>query len=95
MSKDNPPFLIMHGTHDALVPFAQSEELVAELRKSGVDVMLQRFPGAGHGGPAFGLPAVRNLIKSFFDKNLKGADVKVELLPDAAVTVLPIAAPVK
>jgi acetyl esterase/lipase len=84
VSKDNPPFLIMHGTHDTLVPFAQSEELRDALQKVGVDVMLQAFPGAGHGGPVFGSPAARNQIKTFFEKNLKGLDVKVEPLPDSA-----------
>ena len=85
VSKENPPFLIMHGTKDALVPLAQSEELLAALQKAGVDALLQKFPGAGHGGPEFGLPAVQELIRKFFDKHLKGEDVKVEVLPDEAV----------
>ncbi|HET6247857.1 MAG TPA: alpha/beta hydrolase [Tepidisphaeraceae bacterium] len=89
-SKDTPPLLIMHGTKDSLVPLAQSEELVAALKKAGDDnVILQKFPGSGHGGPAFFLPAARNLVKAFFDKNLKGMDVKVEVLPDSEVTVKP------
>ena len=87
VSRDNPPFLILHGTHDALVPFAQSEQLAAALKAKGVDVLLQRFPGAGHGGPAFGKPAVDRLIGSFFDKHLKGLDVKVELVPESDLTV--------
>jgi acetyl esterase/lipase len=87
VSKDNPPILIMHGTHDALVPFAQSEELVDALRKAGVDATLQKFPGAGHGGGVFHSPAARNQIKTFFDKNLKGLDVKVEPLPNSASNV--------
>ena len=95
VSKDSPPMLILHGTKDAQVPFAQSEELVDALKKAGVEVTLQKFPGAGHGGPAFGLPAVQKLIKTFFDKHLKGLEVKVEPLPDAAVTVTPKLAPAK
>ncbi len=91
VSKDNPPILIMHGTKDPHVPFAQSEEFVDALQKAGVDVTLQKFPGAGHGGPAFSLPPVRELVKTFFDRNLKGLDVKVQALPDAAVTVTPAA----
>jgi acetyl esterase/lipase len=87
VSKDCPPFLIMHGTHDTLVPFAQSLELEAALKKDGVDVILQKFPGAGHGGGVFWKPAVRELIGTFFAKQLKGADVKVEMLPEEAVTV--------
>jgi dipeptidyl aminopeptidase/acylaminoacyl peptidase len=89
ISKDNPPFLIMQGTADALVPFAQSVEFYQALRKAGVDVILQRFPGSGHGGPAFALPAAQKLVKAFFDKNLKQLDVKVEPLPDSAVMLKP------
>ena len=89
VSKDNPPFLIMHGTSDALVPFAQSEELTDALKKAGVEVLLQPFPGAGHGGPVFGSKPSRELIKSFFDKNLKGLDVKVDLVPESALTPPP------
>lgn len=89
VSKDDPPYLILHGTADALVPYAQSEELAAALKQAGVPVLLQRFPNAGHGGPVFHQPNVRDLIKTFFDKHLKGADVKIEPLPDSAVTPPP------
>lgn len=87
VSGDDAPFLILHGTADVHVPFAQSVELAEALRQAGVAVVLQRFPGGGHGGPIFHTSAVRGLIKAFFDKHLKGADVKIEPLPDAAVTV--------
>jgi acetyl esterase/lipase len=89
VSKDNPPFLILHGTFDALVPYAQSEELAAALKAKGVEVWLQTLPGSGHGGPAFGKPAVSALIQNFFDKHLKGANVKVELVPEADLAVEP------
>lgn len=80
VSKDDPPFLIIHGDADTLVPYAQSVELEEALKKAGVDVILQRIPGGGHGGPAFVSPAANRLYKNFFDKHLKGADVKVEPL---------------
>ena len=54
-----------------------------------MDVLLQTLPGAGHGGPSFGKPAINVVITSFFDKHLKGADVKVELVPEAALAVQP------
>jgi len=92
VSKDNPPFLILHGDHDALVPFAQSEELTDLLKKAGVEVTLQRMPGSGHGGAAFSLPAVSKLENAFFDKHLKGVDAKIEALPDSEVTAKPQAA---
>jgi acetyl esterase/lipase len=89
VSKDNPPFLILHGTFDALVPYAQSEELSTALKAKGVAVWLQTLPGSGHGGPAFGKPAVSALIQNFFDKHLMGANVKVELVPEADLAVEP------
>ncbi|THG31619.1 alpha/beta hydrolase [Naasia lichenicola] len=45
---DAPPFHIAHGTADALMPFAQSEELAAALRAAGVDVEFTAVPGASH-----------------------------------------------
>lgn len=89
VSEDNPPILILHGTHDALVPYAQSTEFAAALKEKGVAVLLQTLPGSGHGGPAFGKPALAALITNFFDKHLKGADVKVELVPEAELAVEP------
>lgn len=93
VSKDAPPFLILHGTADVHVPFAQSVELAEKLKAAGVPVVLQKFPGGGHGGLAFHQPAVHELIQHFFDKNLKGMDEKVEALPEALVTVSPAPAP--
>ena len=87
VSKGCPPMLILHGTHDAKVPFAQSEEFAAALRSGGVPVWLQSFPGAGHGGPAFAHPKIVALKQAFFDRHLKGADVAVELVPPEEVAV--------
>jgi acetyl esterase/lipase len=89
VSGDDAPFLILHGTADALVPFAQSVELADALRQARVSVVFQRFAGAGHGGAAFAQPSVRQLIKTFFDRHLKAMDVKVEPLPEALVTSRP------
>jgi acetyl esterase/lipase len=93
VSKDNPPFLILHGDRDTLVPYAQSVELNDLLADAGVEVTLQRLPGAGHGGPAFGLPAVGRLTTLFFDKHLKGVDTKIEPLPESEVTIKPSETP--
>lgn len=95
VSKESPPFLILHGDRDTLVPYAQSEELAEQLKKAGVEVTLQRLPGAGHGGPQFNLPAVRELTQKFFDKHLKGVDAKIEPLLPNAVTLKPMPEAVK
>jgi len=89
VSEDNPPMLILHGTHDALVPYAQSEQLVAALKAKGVDVWLQTLPGSGHGGPAFGKPPIVALMQTFFDKHLQNADVEIKLVSEADVVVDP------
>jgi acetyl esterase/lipase len=93
VSKDCPPFLILHGDRDTLVPYAQSLELKDLLEKASVEVTLQNLPGAGHGGPAFGLPAVGKLTNAFFDKHLKGVDGKIEAIPESEVTLKAPAAP--
>jgi len=87
VSKETPPMLILHGTHDTLVPYAQSVEFEAALKAKGVPVWLQTLPGSGHGGAGFSKPAVFKLMQTFFDKYLKEADVAIELVPEADVAV--------
>ncbi|WP_018685853.1 alpha/beta hydrolase [Actinokineospora enzanensis] len=43
-----PPFLLMHGTGDTTVGFAQSEALERRLRESGTSVTLRPVVGADH-----------------------------------------------
>ena len=73
VSKDDPPFLIMHGEQDNTVPINQSELLHAALQKADVDSTFIRVPKAGHGGPGFNSPENTRKIEEFFDKHLKGA----------------------
>jgi acetyl esterase/lipase len=68
--KDLPPFLIMHGDKDPLVPYAQSELLRDALQKAGADVTLQIIPGAGHG---FRGTEPADTVVAFFEKHLKPA----------------------
>jgi acetyl esterase/lipase len=48
VTSDAPPFLLVHGTTDWLVPYAQSEQLAAALTAAGVDVRLVPVEGAEH-----------------------------------------------
>jgi acetyl esterase/lipase len=86
VTADVAPVLLMHGTKDPLVPFAQSEELYAALKAAQVDALLQHYPNAGHGGRVFQTAATRGLILAFFDRHVRGKEVNVELLPDSLVT---------
>jgi sialate O-acetylesterase len=51
IDSQDPPFLIIHGTADSLVPYCQSVLLQEALDKAGVSNELITVPGAGHGGP--------------------------------------------
>ncbi len=69
VSKDDPPFLIVHGDRDALVPLGQSERLRDALKKVGVEAKLHVVKGAGHGLGRVG--DVGDMIVSFFDEHLR------------------------
>lgn len=49
VSADDPPFLIMHGVRDRLVPYQQSELLFRALRDADLSATLYRLPTLGHG----------------------------------------------
>jgi len=53
VSSDDPPFLLVHGDRDDVVPYRQSEVMREALIKTGVEVELLRIPGGSH-GPTFG-----------------------------------------
>lgn len=71
ITPNDPPFLIIHGDRDATVPMNQSELLDAALKKARVPVTFRVLPGAGHGGPAFNAPDVRDQVADFFDRHLR------------------------
>ena len=66
-----PPFLIMHGDKDNLVPHGQSELLHAALKRVGAEVTFRTVEGAGHGGPGFNSPENRKLVDEFIEKHMK------------------------
>jgi acetyl esterase/lipase len=72
ISKDDAPFLIMHGDQDRLVPPSQSEILYKRLKEAGVDATLYIVKGAGHGQGGFGKPEALKMVADFFDRTLKG-----------------------
>ena len=71
----DPPFLIVHGEEDRLVPIAQSEGLYEALKKAGVPVSFVRVKNAGHGFTGIDIQPTREEINAsvlaFFDKELK------------------------
>jgi len=71
VTKEAPPFLILHGDQDPIVPLQQSQELNAALQKAGVESTLHVVPGAVHADPAFFKPENENLIRDFLVSHLK------------------------
>lgn len=84
VSKDDPPFLFIHGTDDPAVPYDQSKRLHAALEKVEVESLLIPVTGGGHGN--FGNPEVQERMKQFFDKHLLGKDIEVSTTPIKAGT---------
>jgi acetyl esterase/lipase len=70
LSRNDPPFLVMHGDQDPTVPIRQSETFVKALRDTGVDVTYLPVPGGGH-GKGFDTVQYRQVVLDFFDKHLK------------------------
>jgi len=68
VTKDDPPFLIVHGNKDPLVPHNQSEILLEALKKAKVEAKLHIVEGGGHG---FKDPAIEKMVEDFFDSRLK------------------------
>ncbi|MCR9295396.1 MAG: prolyl oligopeptidase family serine peptidase [bacterium] len=48
VTPNTPPFLLIHGTADDVVPISQSEKMVQALQEVGVEVKLIRKEGGGH-----------------------------------------------
>ncbi len=77
VDRNDPPFLIVHGTDDRVVPVEQSDRLVAKLKKAGVPVSYLRVEGLAHGlkgTPGKGQPTVADIyrkVHAFFDRQLK------------------------
>jgi acetyl esterase/lipase len=69
ISKNDPPFLIIHGAEDNQIPIKQSQDFYNALQNAGVESQFITVPNAGHGGPEF-----NNYFKEyleFFNKHLK------------------------
>lgn len=67
------PTLLLHGENDNDVPFSQAEEMFIALKKLGVETVLVRYPGEGHGirRPKHRLDMYRR-TQDWFDRYVKG-----------------------
>jgi acetyl esterase/lipase len=74
-TEDDPPFLIVHGDNDQVVPFNQSERMHAALVAARVPSIFIRIEGGGHGG--FNGSELDRRVKLFFDKHLLGREATI------------------
>jgi acetyl esterase/lipase len=69
VEQKQPPFLIIHGDADPLVPLQQSEVLVKALTKAGGSAELIVKPGGGH--PWLTINEEVKVMADWFDKQFK------------------------
>lgn len=70
VTKDAPPFMIIHGTMDATVPFIHGEKLHDKLEEAGCDVKLIAIDGADHADMQFFQKETWQRISEFFHDKL-------------------------
>lgn len=61
---NSPPFMIIHGEDDAIVPISQSKELISELQKANVYNQFISVKYAGHGLIATGSKPIEPSIET-------------------------------
>jgi acetyl esterase/lipase len=71
VSRDDPPFLFVHGEKDPIVPAAQSRLMHEALRAAGVESELHVLEDAGHGNSVLVRKDVQGWINDFLDRQLK------------------------
>lgn len=67
--KEYPPFLIIHGDKDELVPYQESVDMAKTLCEHGVHTEMIRVEGAEHEGTFWSQELLR-MIEDYFDRTL-------------------------
>lgn len=74
VTKDDAPFLHLHGTKDERVDFKHAERIHAALKEAGVPSLLVPVTEQGHG---LSHPQMNDRIRDFFDRHLRGKTVEI------------------
>ncbi len=80
VDKKTVPFLILHGTEDALVPLDQSVRFSEALHKAGVEASLIKLEGEGHEVKQQ-MTLVVNKSVEFFNRHLKPNPAEASIVP--------------
>jgi acetyl esterase/lipase/enterochelin esterase-like enzyme len=70
-SKDDPPFLIVHGSADKAVPAGRSQDFCTALKAAGIDANIELEPAAGHAFKEVYTPRIAEVTETFLDKHLR------------------------
>lgn len=60
-----PPFLLLHGRDDSVLPWSQSANFACALGEAGTEVTLKIVPGEGHGAEAFRTQPISDEVTAF------------------------------
>jgi acetyl esterase/lipase len=69
ITKNDPPFFIIHGEIDIQIPIDQSKNFYKSLQAAGIESSIKTVPNVGHGGKEFNNYFTEYL--AFFDKYLR------------------------
>jgi acetyl esterase len=70
LHRDMPPFLLIHGTNDALVPIQQSRDMCTRMNALGNSCKVYPVEGAGHGMRYWHSTAYQREIVRWLDSRL-------------------------
>jgi len=85
-----PPFMIVHGAKDPLVPVIQATLLADALKKVSADVTLRLVPGGDHGVMQ---PDGFDGAKTLFDRTLLGGEKTQSAQPQPAPSIAAVLQP--
>ena len=66
--KAYPPFFLLHGDADKLVPYEQSLEMLQTLQAAGIDARMARVHGAPHEGSFWSEALVAEIFRYIREK---------------------------
>lgn len=74
VSERTPPFMVLHGTEDAVVPMAQSEKLHDVMQKKGIPCEFLVIEDAAHGDDLFYQDEVSDSVLHFLNSISEGKE---------------------
>ena len=71
VTADDPPFLLVHGDKDEVVPFVLSEDMYKKLQELNVPAKLITVEGGRHGPGVINSPEVKKEMVKWMEQHLK------------------------